>query len=128
VIYLDSSVALARLLSEPRQPHNDFWDQRITSSRLLEYEIWNRLNARGVGHEYEAEVQGLLARVVIVELTPAVLARALKPFPIAVRTLDGLHLASLEYLRAQAQAVALASYDERLLDAARAFGIPIANV
>ena len=47
-------------------------------------------------------------------------------FPAPVRTLDALHLASLEFLRAQGQEVALASYDERMRSAARAMGIPVA--
>jgi len=56
------------------------------------------------------------------------MARALEPFPIAVRTLDALHLASIEFLRAQRQAVTLASYDSRLIDAARRMKIPIAEI
>lgn len=36
-----------------------------------------------------------------------------------VRTLDALHLASMDFLRANGQAVKLASYDERLTAAAR---------
>jgi predicted nucleic acid-binding protein len=123
VIYLDSSVALARLLSEERQPPRNFWEQRIVSSRLLEYEIWNRLNARRLHNSHGEAARGLLERIALVELTPVVLARALEPFPVQVRTLDGLHLASIEYLRTQGQAIALASYDERLLNASRALGI-----
>jgi hypothetical protein len=49
----------------------------------------------------------------------------LEPFPIPVRTLDGLHLASIEFLRARRQTVELASYDERLLAGARALHIPL---
>jgi predicted nucleic acid-binding protein len=123
VIYLDSSFALARLLSEERQPPRNFWEQRIVSSRLLEYEIWNRLNARRLHNSHGEAARGLLERIALVELTPVVLARALEPFPVQVRTLDGLHLASIEYLRTQGQAIALASYDERLLNASRALGI-----
>jgi hypothetical protein len=52
-----------------------------------------------------------------------VLARALEPFPVPVRTLDALHLASLEFLKSHGQRVYLASYDERLLSAARRLGI-----
>ena len=59
------------------------------------------------------------------ELTPLVLARALEPFPIPVRTLDALHLATMAFLREQGQRIELASYDARLLTAARALGIPI---
>ena len=43
-----------------------------------------------------------------------------------MRTLDALHLASVEFLRAQGQAVELASYDERMLAAGRALRIPLA--
>jgi hypothetical protein len=51
-----------------------------------------------------------------------VLTRALQPFPAPVRTLDAIHLAALEFIRAQKQSVQLASYDERLLAAARLLG------
>ena len=66
-----------------------------------------------------------MQRVAMLELTPAVLRRALEPFPAPVRTLDGLHLASLLYLREQRQDVSLASYDVRMLDAARQLRIPV---
>ena len=51
--------------------------------------------------------------------------RALEPFPSRVRTIDALHLASIEFLRTQRQDVALASYDARMLVAARSLGIPV---
>jgi uncharacterized protein len=53
-----------------------------------------------------------------------ILARALEPFPTPVRTLDALHLASIEYMRSRNQVVELLTYDERLLAAAQALGIP----
>ena len=53
------------------------------------------------------------------------LARALGAFPVPLRTLDALHLASLDYLRGRRQAVELASYDRRMTAAARAMGIPV---
>jgi hypothetical protein len=42
-----------------------------------------------------------------------------------VRTLDALHLASIEFLRARRQTPKLASFDERLVAVARALGIPL---
>jgi hypothetical protein len=54
-----------------------------------------------------------------------VLGRALEPFSVPVRTLDALHLASIEFLRGSSQTVELASYDDRLLGAARALGMPV---
>jgi hypothetical protein len=56
----------------------------------------------------------------LVELSPPVLARALEAFPKPVRTLDALHLASKDFLHRQGQTVTLASYDDRLIGAARA--------
>lgn len=37
MIYLDTSVALAHLLAEDRQPPASLWDETLVSSRLLEY-------------------------------------------------------------------------------------------
>jgi len=41
-----------------------------------------------------------------------------------VRTLDALHLASIEFLRTRGQTVALASFDKRLPAGARALRVP----
>ena len=59
------------------------------------------------------------------ELAPPVLQRALEPFPARVRTLDSLHLASIEFLQRLGEEPQLATYDVRLADAARSMGIPI---
>lgn len=123
MIYVDGSVALASLLAEDRAPPESLWQRPLVASRLLEYEVCTRLNARGLGASHAAEWSSLLGRISLVELTPAVLARALEPFPVPLRTLDALHLATLDFLRARRRAVQLASYDERLLAAARAMGI-----
>jgi hypothetical protein len=59
-------------------------------------------------------------------MSDAALARALEPFSVAVRTLDALHLATMEFLRNHGESVMLASYDNRLLTAAQALGISTA--
>jgi predicted nucleic acid-binding protein len=125
VIYLDTSVVLAYLLTEDRSLPESIWQESLISSRLLEYEVWNRIYARGLGRSHGEAARGLIGRVALLELAPPILARALEPFPVAVRTLDGLHLASIEFLRARRQTVELASYDERLLAGARALHIPL---
>jgi len=125
VIYLDSSVALAHLFAEDRVLPESIWRQPLISSRLLEYEVWNRIHARGLGRSHADAVRALIGRVALIEMTPPVLARALEPFVIGVRTLDALHLASIEYIRSRMQIIELASLDERLLAAARALDVPI---
>lgn len=128
MIYLDTSVALAHLLAEDRRPPARLWGQPLIASRLLQHEMWVRLHARRLGRSHGEAARELLGRVAMVELVPPVLARALEPFPMPVRTLDALHLATLEFLRAQKQDVALASYDDRLGAAATALGFASADV
>ncbi len=128
MIYLDSSVALCHLLTEDRLVPEQLWQESLVSSRLLEYEIWTRINARRLARSHGDHVRALVGRVALIELTPPVLARALEPFPKPVRTLDALHLASIDFLRKQGQTVTLASYDSRLIDAARSLRIPICKL
>ena len=128
MIYLDSSVAMARLLFERRAPSLLFWEQKLVSSRLLEYEVWNRLYAYGADRSNQEAAQALLMGIALFEMERSVLARALKPWPVPIRTLDALHLATAEYLHRQGEAIELASYDNRLLTAAAALGIPAAAI
>lgn len=127
MIYLDSSVALAFLLSEERRPRDSLWRNRLFSSRLLEYEVWITLNRRGLTEQFGESARILTERVAFVGLNDRVLGRALKPFPGAgaVRTPDAFHLATCEYLADRAQNISLASYDQRMLDTAKAIGIPV---
>jgi predicted nucleic acid-binding protein len=128
LIYLDSSVALAQLFGEGRSPPDALWREPLVSSRLLEYEVWNRVNARGLDATLGDSARMLIGRLRLMELSPLVLARALRPFPAPLRTLDALHLATIEFIRAQGEAVELASYDNRLVRAAGALGFVLAQV
>ena len=125
MIYLDTSVVLVHLLAEDRVPPQRLWEETLTSSRLLEYEVWTRIHARRLAGSHGESVRALIGRVAIVELAPPVLSRALEPFSRPVRTLDALHLASMEFLRTQGQRVELATYDDCLARAARALKIPL---
>ena len=123
MIYLDTSVALAQLLAEDTKPPATLWKEALVSSRLLEYEIWTRLHARRLAPSHGEAARLLVSQIGLLELATPILARALDPFPVAVRTLDALHLASIDFLRARGQAVRLASYDARLSEAANRLGI-----
>ena len=61
----------------------------------------------------------------MVELSAIVLERALEPFPAPVRALDALHLATLAFLAGQRQRLKLATYDQRMADAARRLGFEL---
>ncbi len=128
MIYLDTSVALAELFAEDRRPPEALWREPLVSSRLLEYELWTRVNARGAARSHGDAVREILGRVSFVELVPTVMARAVEPFPAPVRTLDALHLAAVHYLAVHGQNVALATYDERMRACAVRLGFELAGV
>lgn len=100
------------------------WQDELVSSRLLEYEVWNRVHSRKLPQVYAA-VRVLLGRIGFFELDRSHLAHAVEPFPIIVRTLDSLHLATIEFLRERGNKVTLATFDQRMIAAARALGIPL---
>ena len=126
MIYIDASVALAYLLAEARVPGSAFWNEPLVSSRLLEFEVWNRVHVRQPTFTRAGEVHRLLAGIQLIDMTRSTLARALNPFPLPVRTLDALHLATVDWLRNDGEVVELASFDNRLIAAAHALGIAIA--
>jgi predicted nucleic acid-binding protein len=125
MIYVDTSVALAELLAEDHHPGEDFWNQTLVSSRLLEYEVWTRVHMRKLARSHGEAARALIGRVALLELVSPVLTRALEPFPKPVRTLDALHLASAEFLRERQPAIRLATYDSGQATAARAMGITL---
>lgn len=124
MIYLDTSVALARLLSETRQPPDTLWDAPLVSSRLLACEIWARLGSARLLPTHRESARLLIGRVALVDLSPAVLDRIEDGFPIPVRALDAIHLATVLHLREGNRPVELATYDRRLAQAAESLGIP----
>ena len=128
MIYLDTSVVLAQLLAEDRRPPADLWREPLVASRLLEYEVWNRLHARRLGTSHGETARLLFSRLAFLELDRPVVARALEPFPAPVRTLDALHLAAADFLRRQGVTVAVASYDERFVALARKLEFAIADL
>ena len=127
MIYIDSSVALSQLFAEDRRPPPTLWEQPLVASRLLEYEIWTRLNARSLNDSYGDWARQLVEGVALVELVPPILERALHPFPLPVRTLDALHLATMHHLRANGQRIELASYDRRMNQVAEAMELPLVS-
>tara|TARA_E500000331_G_C17180600_1_gene680383 strand:+ start:72 stop:461 length:390 start_codon:yes stop_codon:yes gene_type:complete len=118
LIYLDTSVVLAQLLAEDKKPPQWLWDETLISSRLLEYEVWTRVNVRGLADSHGEAARELVARIALLELSPPVLERVLEPFHAPVRTLDAIHLASIDFLIQRRQHVGLATYDHRMLSVA----------
>ncbi len=128
MIYVDTSVILAHVLAEDRSPADDLWSETLISSRLTHYETWVRLHARRLSASHGDLAREALGRLAVVELSPVVLERALEPFPVPVRALDALHLATLSFLAAQRQRPRLATYDTRMADAAARLGFELHTI
>jgi predicted nucleic acid-binding protein len=124
VIYVDTSVVLAHILAEDRRPAPAFWDEALISSQLTRYETWVRLHAAGLAGSHGDEATSVLGRLRMVSLVDDVVGRATEPFPLPVRTLDALHLATVTFLRQMAD-VSLATYDTRMAAAAQAIEIEL---
>lgn len=123
--YLDSSVVLAELFVEKRRPPEILWKDSLVSSRLLVYEVWAKLHARGLGGELGEQARSLIASLALLEMEPSVLARALEPFPRPIRALDAMHLATADFLRSGGADVSVASYDARMRGAASEMGFEL---
>ena len=87
MIYLDSSVALAHLLAEDRVPPAALWGEELVTSRLLVYEVWTRLHARGLGRSHAASARALFDQLALLDLSPEILARGQEAFDRAMATI-----------------------------------------
>jgi predicted nucleic acid-binding protein len=125
LIYLDSSVLLAHLLGESRRPPASIWATPLVSSRLLQYEVVVRLHALRSKPAKLARASTIFQQITFAELNDATLARTLKPFPLSVRSLDAIHLSSMDFMRSNGLPLDVATYDKRLADAAKAIGFSL---
>jgi hypothetical protein len=124
VTYVDTSVVLAHVLVEDRRPPTSLWDDVLVASKLVSYETWVGVHSKRLAETHSDAVAATLGRLRYVSLNDEVLERARQPFPIAVQTLDALHLATIVFLQSMDD-VRLATYDARMVKAAEAMGIPL---
>lgn len=122
MIYVDSSVLLASLLEEARRPDDAFWNAPRIASRLTDLEVRVRATGRLLPRAAASDVEELMARVQFVEITPQSVGLLYVQPPTKLRTLDAIHLATLDYLNREMARIPLASYDRRMLEAARDMG------
>lgn len=122
MIYIDSSVVLAHVFAEGVAPSAAFWSADLVTSRLTEFECWVRVHAYGRAATHGAALAATLAYIDLVALDEETCARTRAPFPVPVRTLDALHLAAADYLRARGFVLEVATYDTRMQQAAAAMG------
>ncbi len=132
--YLDSSVLLRHILlgEEPIRHALEF--PRVVSSELIEIECRRVLHRCRLAGELTDEaltvarerLDEVLAGIDLLEMSRQIKQRAMDPFPVNVRTLDALHVATALMVDEEAGAVALFSHDEGMNRCARSLGITAA--
>lgn len=69
-----------------------------------------------------------MGRTALLEMSPPVLERALESFSGPVRTLDAVHLASIDFLIRGGIRMQLASYDRRMISLAGMLGFEVMDL
>jgi predicted nucleic acid-binding protein len=134
--YIESSALLAAILEQDAEAREALREigQRVTSALTFAEAARALIRARVTRRITQEEERSALRalrtferRCAVVAVTPDVLTRAGRPFPIEpVRTLDGVHLATLELLGESPQLVTIVTRDERVARNARALGYVVA--
>jgi len=132
VAYLDSSVLLRHLLLGETTLYHVQAFPRLVSSELLEIECRRVLLRCRTEAQLDDEtyveatkrLDAVLKSIDLLELDATVKKRAMEAFPLHVKTLDALHLASALQLLAEepAEGITVFSHDRTLNLCARALG------
>lgn len=132
MIYLDSAAVIKLLRRETATEELVAWlnerpGMSLVASALVEVEVPRAL--RRAAPQALVGVPTVLSRLYRVEIDATVRAAAgTYPEPM-LRSLEAIHLATAEILARQAGSdfTAFVTYDRRLLDAAKAAGLPVAS-
>ena len=109
VAYLDSSVVLRHILLGEIAIEHAFACGRVVTSEMLEIECRRVLHRYRLNGDLDDQAfvvaigrfESILAGLSVITLSGAVKARAMGSFPVVIKTLDALHLASaLEFAAA----------------------------
>lgn len=131
VAYLDSSVVLRRVLLGEIVIEQAFACPRCVTSELLEIEcrrviqrcrLTGELTDAGLADAFE-RLESILAAVDLLDLSRDIKRRAMGAFPVVVRTLDALHLATALIVAQTDDRVAVFSHDDGMNRCARAIGL-----
>lgn len=125
MLYLDTSAAVKLVLAERESLalRACIGDQDWASSALLRTELPRALVR--VDPAVVPRAIDVLARVSLLVIDTQVLDTAARLAPPTLRSLDAIHLASALELRDEL--TAFVAYDDRLLAAASALGMPVAS-
>lgn len=132
-LYADASALLRVLFAEPGQSLPLTKSAVVLSSKLVEVESARALDrARLTGHlddrqtaRKHRELAELLARVHLAPIDDDVVERARQSFPVNVRALDALHVATAELLLRRGGPLQFWTHDARQAIAAESKGLDV---
>lgn len=125
MIYLDSSALVKVIVHEnqSRAVRALMVGAVVMTSALSVVEVVRAVRRRDESHVLAA--RRALAQAAFIPIDHAVLSQAGLLGPVSLRSLDAIHLASALLIRDELDA--FVAYDDRLLDAASALGMPVAS-
>lgn len=122
---MDSSAIVKTIVREPESTALRRYLKRYevhSSSALAMTEVTRAVRRSEIGALQRADQT--LARLVLIDVDQRVLRSAGEVTPGTIRSLDAIHLASAQLLGSDL--AAFITYDERMAEAARAGGLPVA--
>ncbi len=129
--YLDSSIILRIILKQP-SPYEGWREfENLVGSQLVEVECLRTLDrmrvAEGIPEDvllaYRVDLFEVMKGVDLFQPTPPILRRASETFPVAIGTLDAIHLSTaLSWKDEQSEDLVFLTHDKGLNRAAQALG------
>jgi predicted nucleic acid-binding protein len=120
--YLDASALVKLLLEEAESAAlRERWDDGTSVLTSVVARVEAERALRRTGQSLPGAIDELFDRLIVIGLTPPVIALAARLEPVALRTLEAIHLATAMDLGEDVDA--FVAYDQRLADAARANGL-----
>ncbi len=125
MIYLDASALVKVIVQEEQSSavRAMMVDAVVTTSALSVVEVIRAVRRRDESHTLAARMT--LAQASLIPIDQTVLGQAGLLGPGSLRSLDAIHLASALLIREELEA--FVAYDDRLLEAASALGMPVAS-
>jgi len=126
VIYLDSSALVKLAIVEPETTALSTWLGERTAEVRVSSDLARVEVPRAVLRRQPAalpQAQQVIARLLKLRMSRAVLSEAAALHPAQLRSLDAIHIASA--LRLGARLTSMVCYDERLGEAARTAGLAV---
>lgn len=122
---MDASVALAEVFSEQRRPKPGFWDLPLVASRITDLEMRTRAAAMGQLQAKAALLDEIANTITFADIQRRNVELIYSGRTRALRTLDAIHLATLDFFNRDIGETLLATYDSRLAAAAQSLGFQV---